>query len=78
MQLILEILTKTAAPRVIGEEAVVGIVDYSVDSVTLEEAGILTCYEVSNCVGIIFRYIVSVVRIKGDKTLVIDLCIGGL
>ena len=64
VQFILEILTQTAAPRVIGEEAVVGIINNSVDSIALKEAGILTGYKVSNSVGIVIRHVVSVVRIE--------------
>ena len=62
----------------IGEEAVVRVVDNTVDRVTLKEARIFTGNEVGNRVGIILRYVVSVVRVKRDKSVAVDLGVGRL
>ena len=62
----------------VGEVTVVGVVDNAVNGVALKEAGLLTRYEVGNRVGIVLRYVVSVVRVKRDKTVCVDLRIGRL
>ena len=63
VELKLEVLTKSAAPGVVREEAVIRVIDNSIDSITLKEAGILSCNEIRNCVRIIVWYVVSVVRV---------------
>jgi hypothetical protein len=74
----LKILTKTASPRVEGVCAVVRVVANTVYSVTLEEAGLLTGNEIRPSVGEVFRYVVSVVGVKRDKSLTVYLGLIGL
>ena len=74
----LQVLAQTAAPGVIGVRAVRGVIDNSVDSVTLKEAGLLACYEVRYRVREILRYVVPVMRVLGNHTLRVDLVLAGL
>ena len=78
VDLILKILAKSAAPRMVGVWTVTRVLYHSVDRVALEEAGVLSRDEVSDGVRIIFRNIVPVVRVERDLALAIDLGLGEL
>ena len=78
LNLKLKILAESAAPRVVGEHAVARVIDNAVDGVTLEEAGLLASNEVRHCVGVVFRHLMTVVRVEGDESVSVYLCVGGL
>ena len=61
-----------------GVCAVVRVITNAVNSVTLEEAGLLTGNEVGVSVGEVLMYVVPVVGIKRDQLLLVDLGIGRL
>ena len=69
----LQILTKSAAPGVIGVAAVVVVFGYAIDGVSLKEAGLLARYEVCHGVGEILRHVVTVMGIERDHTVTVDL-----
>ena len=78
MHLIFKILAESAAPRMIRILSVRKIVRNAVNSVSFEETGILSRYEVCNCVREILTDLVSVVRIKSYVSLGINFCLARL
>ena len=74
----LKVLTKTAAPGMERILSVSLIIGNTVNSVTLEEAGIFSRYEISDRMRIILMYVVAVMGVKGYLALTIDLCLGRL
>ena len=61
-----------------GIGTVIGVIANTVNSVTLKEARLLTGNKVSVCVGEVLGYVMSVVSVKGDKLLLVDLGVGRL
>ena len=68
-----KVLTKTAAPGVIGVTAVIVVLGHTVDRIALEEAGLFTRYEVCHRMGEILRHIMTVMRVQRDHTVSVDL-----